>query len=119
LEKSASLEEVRSALDNVIKGKTFLCPRAAKIVARGCAANGRNPLETLTQRERETLRSIAVGMRNKEIAAHLCISVNTVEKHRANLMDKLNLHDVASLTTFAIERGMIAINAIPNGRAPK
>lgn len=117
LEKSASLEEVRSALDNVIKGKPYLCARAAEIVARGYANYGRNPLQMLTQREREALRCIAEGMRNKDIALHLCISVNTVVKHRANLMDKLNLRKVAALTTFAIEQGLIAISAIPNGSA--
>jgi len=117
LEKSASLDEVRSALDNVIRGKPYLCARAAQIVARGCVNKGRSPLEMLTQRELEALRCIAGGMRNKDIALHLCISVNTVEKHRANLMDKLNLRKVASLTAFAIEQGVSAISAVPNGRA--
>lgn len=117
LEKSASLEEVRSALDNVIKGKMYLCARAAQIVAHGCVNKGRSPLEMLTQRELEALRCIAGGMRNKDIALHLCISVNTVEKHRANLMDKLNLRKVASLTAFAIEHGISTISAVPNGRA--
>jgi len=117
LEKSASLEEVRSALDNVIRGKPYLCARAAQIVARGCVNKGRSPLEMLTQRELEALRCIAGGMRNKDIALHLCISVNTVEKHRANLMDKLNLRKVAALTAFAIEQGLGVISAVPNKRA--
>lgn len=117
LEKSASLEEVRSAIDNVIKGKTYLCPSAAEIVAHRCVTNGRGPLEMLTLREHEALRCIAGGMRNKDIAAYLCISVNTVEKHRANLMDKLNLRKVASLTAYAIERGLSVISATPNRSA--
>jgi len=117
LEKSVSLEEVRSALDNVIKGKTYLCARAAEIVAQGYKDKGRGPLEVLSQREQDALRCIAGGMRNKDIALHLCISVNTVEKHRANLMDKLNLRKVASLTAFAIQQGLTAISAVQNGNA--
>lgn len=111
LEKSASLEEVRSALDNVIKEKTYLCPRAAEIVACGCVANGRSPWEMLTQRECEVLKCVAEGMRNNDVAARLRISVKTVEKHRASLMSKLKLHTVASLTAFAIGEGLIAGNA--------
>jgi DNA-binding NarL/FixJ family response regulator len=117
LEKSASLEEVWSAIDNVIAGKTYLCPRAAEIVARGYAGNSRGPLDMLTPREHEALRCIAGGMRNKDIALHLGISVNTVEKHRANLMDKLNLRKVASLTALAIQQGVSTISATPNKRA--
>jgi DNA-binding NarL/FixJ family response regulator len=50
---------------------------------------------------------IAEGYKNKEIADYLCISVKTVEKHRANLMQKLDLHSVSALTTFAIEKGLV------------
>jgi DNA-binding NarL/FixJ family response regulator len=62
----------------------------------------------LTQREREILKLIAEGYRNKEIADDLCISVKTVEKHRANLMEKLNLHNVQALTALAIEKGLVS-----------
>ena len=62
--------------------------------------------ETVTHREREILKLIAEGYRNKKIAEYLCISVKTVEKHRANLMEKLDLHNVQALTTFAIEKGV-------------
>ena len=63
--------------------------------------------ETLTQREREILKLLAEGYRNKEIADLLCISIKTVEKHRSNLMEKLDLHDTASLTALAAEKGLI------------
>ena len=66
-----------------------------------------NLWETVTHREREILKLIAEGHRNKEIADYLCISVKTVEKHRANLMEKLDLHNVQALTTFAIEKGLV------------
>lgn len=68
----------------------------------------RTSWETLTQREREILKLIAEGYRNKEIAGDLCISVKTVEKHRANLMEKLDLHSIQALTTFAIEKGLVS-----------
>jgi len=68
----------------------------------------RTSWETLTSREREILKLIAEGYKNKEIADDLCISVKTVEKHRANLMEKLDLHNVQALTTYAIERGLVS-----------
>jgi len=68
----------------------------------------RTTWETLTQREREILKLIAEGYRNKEIADFLDISVKTVEKHRANLMEKLDLHSASSLTAFAMEKGLIS-----------
>jgi len=67
----------------------------------------RTSWENLTQREREILKLIAEGYKNKEIAEDLCISVKTVEKHRANLMEKLDLHSIQALTTFALERGIV------------
>ncbi|NTW35190.1 MAG: response regulator transcription factor, partial [Syntrophobacteraceae bacterium] len=70
--------------------------------------------DTLTQREREVLKMIAEGYKNKAIADYLCISAKTVEKHRANLMKKLDLHNVSSLTAFAMDKGLIAK---PSGEA--
>ena len=55
----------------------------------------------------KSLKLIAEGHKNKEIADYLCISVKTVEKHRANLMKKLDLHSVAALTAYAMERGLV------------
>lgn len=66
-----------------------------------------NPLDRLTTREREVLQLIAEGNTNKEIAALLELSVKTVEAHRANLMAKLDIHDTATLTRFAISRGVV------------
>ena len=61
-------------------------------------------------REREVLKLIAEGQGNKHIASYLCVSVKTVEKHRSNLMRKLNLHNAAVLTSFAIEKGMVSVS---------
>jgi DNA-binding NarL/FixJ family response regulator len=65
------------------------------------------PWDTLTERERQVLKLVAEGHTNKEIANYLFISVKTVEKHRANLMRKLNLHNAPALTAFAMEKGLI------------
>ena len=63
--------------------------------------------DALSEREREVLRLIAMNRKSKEIAACLGISAKTVEKHRINLMKKLDLHNVSLLTAFAIEKGLI------------
>ena len=67
--------------------------------------------ELLTSRESETLQLIAEGKANKQIAAELCISIKTVEKHRQQLMNKLNIHDVAGLTRYAIASGIVESSA--------
>jgi DNA-binding NarL/FixJ family response regulator len=63
--------------------------------------------DTVTQREREVLKLLAEGYTNKDIGGFLHISVKTVEKHRANLIGKLDLHNIAQLTAFAIENGLV------------
>jgi DNA-binding NarL/FixJ family response regulator len=63
--------------------------------------------DTVTQREREVLKLLAEGYLNKEIADLLNISVKTVEKHRANIMDKLEMRHVSLLTAYAIEKGLV------------
>ncbi|HTL67274.1 MAG TPA: response regulator transcription factor [Lacunisphaera sp.] len=67
----------------------------------------RKPSESLTSREREVLQLIAEGNTNKQIAAELCISIKTVEKHRQQVMNRLNIHDIAGLTRYAIAKGVI------------
>ena len=67
----------------------------------------RKASETLTSREREVLQLIAEGNTNKQIAAELCISIKTVEKHRQHVMERLNIHDIAGLTRYAIAKGIV------------
>ncbi len=71
----------------------------------GEPVNKRNNL--LTSREAEVLQLIAEGQANKQIAAELCISIKTVEKHRQQVMNKLNIHDIAGLTRYAISKGIV------------
>jgi DNA-binding NarL/FixJ family response regulator len=111
--KDSTHAELLAAVKHVLSGKHYISPGISDKVLDGYL-EGRKSLktrtswETLTQREREILKLIAEGYKNKEIADDLCISVKTVEKHRANLMEKLNLHNVQALTTLAIEKGLVS-----------
>lgn len=62
----------------------------------------------LTEREREVVKLVAEGYKNREIAEHLSLSIKTVEKHRANIMRKLDLHSASELTAYAIENGLVS-----------
>ena len=110
--KDASHEEFLLAMKSVLQGKRYLSPDISAMVVDGYL-NGRKTAEPnslseiLTPRERQVLKLVGEGYKNKEIADFLCISVKTVAKHRANIMNKLDLHNVASLTAYAIERGLV------------
>ena len=110
--KDATHAELVTAITHVLMGKRYLSPEISGQVIEGYlegkkAIKGKSAWNTLTQREREILKLIAEGYKNKEIADYLCISLKTVEKHRANLMKKLDLHNAAALTACAIERGLV------------
>jgi DNA-binding NarL/FixJ family response regulator len=110
--KDATHNELMMAISSVLSGKPYLSPGVSEKVIEGYL-EGRRTLkagstwDTLSQREREVLKLIAEGYKNKEIADILFISIKTVEKHRSNLMKKLGLHNAAALTAFAIEKGLI------------
>lgn len=108
VEKTAGLFELKKGLETVASGGTYFGPAVAALL-RNVVANpntGSAP-DFLTDREREILQLVAESHSTKEIAAKLGISVKTVDNHRTNLMRKLNLHDVASLTRYALEIGLI------------
>jgi DNA-binding NarL/FixJ family response regulator len=100
------------AIREVQKGNAFFSPTVAKRLRDRCRqafADGQ-PLKRnveLTSREAEVLQLIAEGLPNKQIAGELGISIKTVEKHRQRLMDKLNIHETAGLTRYAISHGVI------------
>jgi DNA-binding NarL/FixJ family response regulator len=71
----------------------------------------RSSWDMITQREREVLKLVGEGYKNKEIADYLCISVKTVEKHRSNIMRKLDVHTSSALTAIAIEKGLVTKTA--------
>ena len=110
--KDSSQSELIMAINNVLAGKRYLSPGVSEKVIEGYLEGKRTiktntVWDTLTQREREILKLIAEGYKNKEVADYLCISLKTVEKHRANLMKKLDLHNAAALTAFAMEKGLV------------
>ncbi len=104
--------ELMMAIKTVLAGRCYISPAISDRVIEGYLEGKKTlPVEsswdTLTSREREILKLIAEGYKSREIADFLCISVRTAEKHRSNLMKKLNLHSVSAVTTFAIEKGLI------------
>jgi DNA-binding NarL/FixJ family response regulator len=110
VEKSASLSELKKGIEIVANGGSYFGPEVAQLLREAMANPEPSKLPTisiLTGREREILQLIAESYSTKEIAAKLNISVKTAENHRTNLMKKLDLHDVASLTRYAIEHGII------------
>ena len=110
--KDAGRNELRVAVDSVLQGKRYISPSISDNVLEGYLA-GRKKLksktswDTITQREREVLKLLGEGYQNKEISDMLHISVKTVEKHRANIMNKLDLHNAAALTAYAIEHDLV------------
>lgn len=111
--KDATQDELRIAVRSVLNGKTYLSPDiSAKVINgyldTGSAASRSSLWDTLTHREREVLKMVAEGHQNKDIADYFCLSIKTVEKHRSNLMKKLDLHNAATLTAYAIEKGLLS-----------
>jgi DNA-binding NarL/FixJ family response regulator len=113
LEKQSSAEILTKAIHEVAKGRTYFSPA----IARRLGATASKPRDRegllkanasrLTSRESEVLQLVAEGSANKQVAAELGISIKTVEKHRQHLMDKLNIHETAGLTRYAIAQGII------------
>jgi DNA-binding NarL/FixJ family response regulator len=111
--KDATHDELRTAVQTVLRGKTYLSPDISGKVITGYLGGGNgtrfsSAWDSVTHRERQVLKLVAEGHSNKHIAEYLCLSVKTVEKHRANLMKKLDLHSASTLTAFAIDRGLVS-----------
>jgi len=109
--KEAPTDELIKAIENVHKGEAFFSSEIARVAlnqfVRG-AGEGPSPSD-LTSREREVLARIAEGLSNKEIATSLNVGVRTVETHRERVMRKLDIHNVAGLTKFAIAKGLVRL----------
>jgi two-component system response regulator NreC len=108
--KTASSSEMIAAVRAVVAGNRYLSPPLSDRVIEAYAQQAlpaADIYETLTSRERVVLQLVAEGHKNTEIASRLCISVRTVESHRANLMRKLNLQGHADLVRYAIRRGLL------------
>jgi DNA-binding NarL/FixJ family response regulator len=107
--KDALPEELRVAVEAISRGELYLSPRVSQGLL-SALAHGESALESLTLRQREVLQLIAEGRSTRFIAAALQLSVKTIETHRAALMDRLGIHDVAGLVTFAARNRLIAID---------
>ena len=110
--KTAGIDELTMAIRSVLAGRSYLSPSVSRGVIEGYLEDrGKGKLtpswQQLSKRERQVLKRIAEGAKNREIAQELSISIKTVEKHRANLMRKIDLHNTAALTAFAIEHGLL------------
>src|SRR5215831_15376132 len=113
--KQTAANDLLKAIREVQRGNAFFSPAIAKRLRDQCRVaftSGQPPRKAseLTSREAEVLQLIAEGFSNKQIAGELCISIKTVEKHRQQVMNKLNIHDVAGLTRYAISKGMVERN---------
>lgn len=110
LPKSAASIELEQAIETVIRGEVYISPETSrKTLLEYGKGTKRDLLATLSPRQREVLRLIAEGRTTKQIAQLLEISVKTVETHRAQLMERLDIRDVASLVRYAITVGLIEI----------
>jgi DNA-binding NarL/FixJ family response regulator len=110
--KQATRHEFINAARKVLDGMTYISPEISDKVMKGYlqgkkALKSETRWDTLTQREKEILKLISEGYKNQEIADYLHISPKTVDKHRSNLMKKLDRHNIAELTAYAIERDIV------------
>ncbi|ADE54496.1 response regulator [Coraliomargarita akajimensis] len=108
IEKDAGLVELEKAIALVSEGRSYFSPRIVEAMRELMVNGGQDDsLDSLTTREREIVQLIAESYSNKEIAAKLGMSVRTADTHRTNIMKKLNLHDVAALTRWAIANKLV------------
>ncbi len=108
--KNADASDLLAAIDAVREGTSYLSPAITQQVVDAIARPGDTApsgVATLTDREREVLQLIAEGLSSKEIAATLNVSLKTVDSHRSNLMEKLDIHKVSGLVRFAIRVGLV------------
>lgn len=115
--KDAEIAELERAIQTVSEGKMFLCSTVADHfvdqypdrieMAQKQAGKDEKYSETLTPRQREVLQLIAEGHTTKEIASKLSLSIKTVETHRSQIMDRLNIRDIAGLVRYAIRSGIV------------
>ena len=109
--EDSTKDELLEAINLVLSGQRVLSPRINDKIVESYIKNSRSfaPWRTLTRRERDTLKLIGEGHRSKVIADFLGISPRTVEKHRSNIMKKLDLHSTPALVAFSIEKGFLPV----------
>jgi len=108
--KDSGTAELELAIRSVMKGETFLSPAVSKhVIEQYVQRQGdlQSPFHILTPRQREILQLIAEGLSTKDIARKLDLSIKTVDTHRTQLMERLEIHEVAGLVRYAIRTGLI------------
>lgn len=111
--KNSKFKELRTAIQTVAVGDIYLSSRVSQHVIDNYVRSmefEKSPLEELTPRQREILKMIAEGKNNREIAASLGVSMKTVDTHRTQLMQRLNIHDIAGLVRFAVRMGLVGLD---------
>ena len=109
--KASAVSELEVAIRRVADGETYLTPAVSRRVLSDYVQRTRgavDPLEALTPRQREVLQLVAEGNSSKEVAQRLGLSPKTVETHRAQIMERLGVHDVCGLVLFAVRVGLVA-----------
>lgn len=105
--KTQAAQDLVQAIREVSRGAMYLSPGISRAVIEAYLAKTELPPDPLTPREREVIQLIAEGKTTKEVAAILGVSVKTAESHRTRIMEKLQIHETASLVRYAIRRGLI------------
>jgi len=107
--KDSTFTELEFAIKSVYEGNMYISPNISQILVEDYLDLLENPLEILTERQKEILKLIAEGYSIKEIANRLNLSVKTVETHKSQIMDKLGIYDIPGLVKYAIKHGLIDI----------
>ena len=112
---SSDRSELETAVQAVAAGNTWLAPEVSRRIAAAYRGEGgpemHDSFETLTPRQREVLQLVAEGLSTKEIARRLHLSTKTVESHRTDLMQRLDIHGIAGLVRYAIRVGIVALGS--------
>ncbi len=126
--KSAGKKEIFAAIESALGGERFFSPSVSRLIIEGFINRDKeqqnlpqeqqnHPKQQLTKREIEVLQYIAQGYTNRKIAETLFLSIRTINTHRTNLMQKLDIHDTARLVRYAIETGLVKIK--PSAPSPE
>jgi len=105
--KAQAASDLLNAIQDVLKGSIYLSPGISEAVVNAYMSKRDQPVDPLTDRERQVLQLIAEGHTTRKIADFLSVSVKTAESHRTRIMQKLDIHDIASLVRYSIRRGII------------
>jgi DNA-binding NarL/FixJ family response regulator len=113
--KDCAFEELARAIKTVVSKKTYLSPEISDIIVKDfllkSSAGSTSAYTALTARQREVLQLLAEGKSTRQIAKSLHVSIKTIETHRRQIMDKLNIHSIAELTKYALREGLTSLEA--------